>query len=111
MVITYRSTIPERFEISNVDQHGRKRSVTATKFSDDFSWNLRLQHPSGKHWDATYAGRAGILDAMGELLTSRDVEFVQDRDRGDRPPAEAPDRNRRVFNDGTFAEPTIIPRR
>jgi hypothetical protein len=111
MVLTFKSTRAEVFTISNTDEHGRTRTVTASKMPDDWNFKLTLRHPSGETWSGTYTGRAGILDAMAEMMTSRDAQFVQDRDRGDRPRPEAVDRNRSVREDGSFSEPSIIPRR
>jgi hypothetical protein len=110
MVLTFKSTRPEKFELIGTDEHGRKRVCTAEKFPDDFSWKLQLRHPSGQTWEGAYAGRA-VLDAMSEMLASRDPQYVQDRERGDRPPAgTATDRNRAVREDGTFSAPHITPR-
>jgi hypothetical protein len=56
---------------------------------------MRLQHPSGRNWEATYHDEA-ILDALGELITSKDIEFKQDKGRGDRPQPQPYDHNRQV---------------
>jgi hypothetical protein len=109
MALTFRSSISETFTLTGMDTHGRKRAVTATKASNDFHWKLRLVHPSGRNWDASFHG-PNVLDAMTELLTSKDIEFKQDGARGDRPPAEAFDGNVRV-NDMTNAPIVPINRR
>jgi hypothetical protein len=89
MPLTFRSSIPESFTITGRDPDGRTRTVIATKGANDFNWNMRLQHPSGENWNATYrapgGGNGGILDAMSELMRSKDSEYKQDRARGDRP--------------------------
>jgi hypothetical protein len=104
MVLTFKSTRAETFTISNTDEHGRTRTVTARKDADDWNWNLTLRHPSGETWSGAFTGRAGILDAMGEMMTSRDAQFVQDRDRGDRPrQVMRTDRNRAVDDGGNTA--------
>jgi hypothetical protein len=95
VTITYRSSIPQQFTLIGRDPDGRQRSVTASKGSQDFYWNLRLQHPSGRNWQAQYRG-GGVLDAMCELLNSKDAEFTADRARGDRPHEEPVDHNRSV---------------
>lgn len=97
MTLTYRSSIPQQFTITGRDPDGRTRTATATRASGEFNWNMRLQHPSGRHWEATYRGE-NILDALGELVSSKETEFKQDKGRGDRPHAETYDGNRRVEN-------------
>ena len=95
MTLTYRSSIPQSFTLIGRDPDGRQRSVTASKGSQDFYWNLHLRHPSGRNWQAQYRGE-GVLDAMSELLNSKDAEFKLDKARGDRPHEEPLDRNRSV---------------
>jgi hypothetical protein len=106
MALTFRSSIPETFTLTGVDTTGRKRTVTATRESGEFYWDMTLRHPSGQTWPARFHG-PNVLDAMSELMTSRDAEFKQDGARGDRPPAQMPDHNRPV-NDG-LAHAPIIP--
>jgi hypothetical protein len=108
---TYRSTSPEIFELSNMDQFGRVRYVQAKKLPDDFAWQLTLKHPDGQTWAGSYSGRAGILDAMSDMLNSHDIEFTQARENGDRPrEIMSADRNRAVRDDNTFSAPHIVPR-
>ena len=97
MTLTYRSSIPEEFKIVGRDTSGRERVAVATREPGAFNWNMRLQHPSGRHWEGTYRGEA-IIDALGELLCSKDSEFKQDKGRGDRPHTEPYDSNRRIEN-------------
>jgi hypothetical protein len=109
---TYRSTSPEVFELSNMDEFGRVRYVTAKKMPDEWAWSLELRHPDRSVWTGSYAGKAGILDAMAEMLNSHDAEFVQARANGDRPrQVMSADRNRSIRDDGSFSAPHIIPRR
>ncbi len=98
MSLNFRSSTPEQFQIIGIDTSGRRRTVTATKEPGAFNWEMRLQHPSGRHWEARYHGPA-ILDAMGELMVSQDAEFVQDKARGDRPHEDRFDYNRSVDGD------------
>jgi hypothetical protein len=96
MSLTFRSSIPQQFTIQGRDADGRVRTATATREHGDFNWNMRLQHPSGRNWDATYHGE-NILDALGELIVSKNIEYVQDKGRGDRPHTDqAYDHNRQV---------------
>jgi hypothetical protein len=85
MALTFRSSTPEQFHLVGIDEHGRRRDAVATKRPDGRSWDMKLTHPSGRNWQASYHGRRGVLDALGELLNSQDAEFVADRARGDRP--------------------------
>ncbi|MEH2547131.1 hypothetical protein V1283_003776 [Bradyrhizobium sp. AZCC 2262] len=95
MVLTFRSSIPQSFTITGRDADGRTRTAIATREHGDFNWNMRLRHPSGRSWDATYHGEA-VLDALGELITSKDTEYKQDKGRGDRLPQQPYDHNRQV---------------
>ena len=107
MALTFRSSINETFTLTGQDADGRKRTVTATK--DGFYWNMRLHHPSGMTWPARFHG-PNVLDAMSELMRSHDVEFKQDRARGDRPRVEPYDYNRPV-NDLANAPIVQTPRK
>jgi hypothetical protein len=111
MVLTFRSTRPEKFELIGTDEHGRRRVATATKNADEWAWQLELRHPSGQTWAGSYSGKAGILDALATMLNSHDAEFTQDRENGDRPrQVMATDRNRRVDDGGNYLDATITPR-
>ena|SRR5215475_9681620 len=100
MPLKFKSSSPETFMLLGRDEHGRERIVTATKYADQFNWQLKLTHPSGQSWPGTFAapggGNAGIIDAMGDMMRSRDSEFVQDRARGDRPREQPRDNTRSV---------------
>lgn len=108
MVLTFRSSSPQKFEIIGTDPDGRRRVVTATKETRDFNWQLSLTHPSGRNWRGTYHG-PGVLDAMASLLAAHDAEYVQDKARGDRRHEERFDYNRSV--DGDVPPITPIARR
>ncbi|MGJ4939298.1 hypothetical protein ACQR1W_01890 [Bradyrhizobium sp. HKCCYLS1011] len=96
MVLTFQSTIAESFELIGTDARGRRRIATASKAPQDFYWQLELRHPSGDRWEGRYHGNSGVLDALAELLNSRDQQFKQDAARGDRPRADLADPNRAV---------------
>jgi hypothetical protein len=96
MSLTFRSSTPQQFTITGRDPDGRVRTATATREHGEFNWDMSLQHPSGRNWQAAYHGEA-ILDALGELIVSKDMEFKQDKARGDRPHTDQGyDHNRQI---------------
>jgi hypothetical protein len=110
MTLTFRSSIPETWKISSVDTNGRERVAVATRNGGDFNWRMNLQHPSGRKWDATYHGN-NIIDALGEFVNSKDVEYTQERGRGYKPlPTESFDYSRRLPEDGMIAPVVASPR-
>lgn len=57
-----------------------------------------LQHPSGRSWRGDFHG-PNVLDALSELLNSKNVEYQQERSRGHKPPpSQLVDRNVKVEN-------------
>jgi len=66
MVLIFRSSLPQEFVIAGRDDDGRTRLATATRERGDFNWKMKLEHPSGRNWEATYHGE-NILDALGEF--------------------------------------------
>ena len=99
MVITWKSTRPERFWIVGEDEHGRRRSVMAEKTADDYNWRLKYQHPNYTQ-DGTYSSRHGLIDALGEMFAKHDAAFTQARENGDRPRQEMRRDNNRAVDDG-----------
>ena|SRR5215510_10099539 len=97
-MLKFKSSTPETFMLLGRDEHGRERIVTARKHPDRFNWDLKLTHPSGENWPATFHG-PNVLDAMSELMRSKDIQFKQDRARGDRPREEPRDNSRSVDGD------------
>jgi hypothetical protein len=97
MSLTYRSSIPQQFVIQGRDPDGRVRTATATREPGAFNWDMRLQHPSGRHWEARFHGE-NVLDGLSELLVSKDAEFKQDKARNDRPHTEPYDSTRKIEN-------------
>src|SRR5260370_17750729 len=95
MSLTFRSSLPQEFVICGRDPDGRTRMATATREHGAFNWNMRLEHPSGRHWEGTYHGEA-VLDALGELLTSKETEFKQAKGCADRPQGQLHDHNPRL---------------
>jgi hypothetical protein len=103
MTLTFRSTISETFIIIGEDSEGSRRVATATKNpSDQRRWDMLLEHPSGRNWSGTFHG-PNVLDALGELLNSKDIEYRQERNRGHRPEPKPFDYNRRLPDDGIIA--------
>lgn len=107
MVLTFRSSIPETFKVVGIDTDGRERAAVATRLPGGQRWELRLQHPSGRHWEGTFHG-PNVLDALGELLNSKEVEYKQSKARGHKPEPNVYDGNRQV---GTVAPITGINNR
>jgi hypothetical protein len=96
MALTFRSTISEVFKIIGEDSDGSRRVATATKNpSDQRRWDLKLEHPSGRNWTGSFHG-PNVLDALGEMLTSKDIEYKQERNRGHRAEQPRYDGNRRL---------------
>jgi hypothetical protein len=107
-MLTFKSTRPERFWVIGEDEHGRRRMVSAEKWADDFGWKLKYQHPNYVQ-EGIYNGRAGLLDALGEMFAKHDSDFVQSRENNDRPrQAMMRDQNRNP--DGFVADVRGIPR-
>lgn len=104
MSLTFRSSIPQEFVICGRDPDGRTRMATATREGGNFNWDMKLEHPSGRNWQATYHGE-NILDALGELLSSKEIEFKQDKGRGDRPHTD----QRFDYNRAVDTDAPIIP--
>jgi hypothetical protein len=106
MVLTYRSTIAEKFKIIGEDSDGSRRVAVATKLPGQYArWGLELQHPSGRTWRGDYTG-THILDALGELLNSKEGEYKQSKNRGHRPEPKVFDHHR---DPGGVAPITGIP--
>jgi hypothetical protein len=110
MPITFRSTIPEKVYMIHQDRYGRRQVLEATRDDGERDWSMHVTIPSGQRWDAKYSGDVGLYDAVTEFMNSKRNDFISDRDRGDRPRPEYPDRNRAVRDDGTFSAPHITPR-
>jgi hypothetical protein len=107
MALTFRSSTPETFHIIGREPNGAQRVATATRVDGSGNrWNLQLQHPSGRSWKGDFHG-ANVIDALGELLNSKDVEYKQERSRGYRPEAPTRDNSVSVNIDGTSPPPII----
>jgi hypothetical protein len=107
MVLTFRSTISETFKLIGEDSDGSRRVAIATKNpAHQRQWDLELTHPSGRNWQGTFHG-PNVLDALSELLNSKDIEYKQERNRGHRPEPSQFDYNRRLPDDGNIAP--IVP--
>ena len=99
MTLTYRSSSPETKVFVDREPDGRQRVCRAERHSGDRAWSLRLEHPDGQSWGGSFTGDAAELPlAMAKMLADRQNEFVQARSRGDRPPQEPYDPNRRIEN-------------
>lgn len=107
MVLTFRSSRSETYRIIGEDDDGSRRVAVATRMPGQMArWDLKLEHPSGQNWSGTFTG-SNVLDALGELLVSKEPEYIQSRGRGHRPPQMLRDDNRQVPEAGEFAP--IVP--
>ena len=106
MVLTFASTIAEVFKIIGEDSDGSRRVAVATRLPGTYArWDLELTHPSGRSWKGDFTG-TNILDALGEMLNSKEIEYRQARNRGHRPEPKVFDHNR---DPGGVAPITGIP--
>ncbi len=94
MVLTFKSSTPESFVLVGHDTDGSTRVARATR-ADGNKWDMRLEHPSGRNWNAQFYG-PNVLDALAELLNDKDVEYRQEKARGHQPEPEVRDPNRRL---------------
>jgi hypothetical protein len=110
MVLVYRSTISEVFKIIGEDSDGSRRVATATRVpGSQERWDLRLTHPSGRNWNASFNG-PNVLDALGALVNDKNVEYVQERSRGHKPEPPRRDMNRQIPDVGDHAPITMSGR-
>jgi hypothetical protein len=109
MSLVFRSSIPEQFAIIGQDSDGNRRIATATKVdSQQTRWDLKLTHPSGRNWSGSFNG-PNVLDALGELMSSKTIDYRQEKARGHRPEQPLFDHNRRLSDDDSITP--IVPRR
>src|ERR1700730_3358726 len=105
MALTFKSSTPESFSIIGREPNGATRVAVATRVDGSGNrWNLSLQHPSGRSWRGDFHGQ-NVIDALGELLNSKDVEYRQERSRGYRPEPATRDNSVSVNIDGTSPPP------
>jgi hypothetical protein len=103
VTLTYRSSTPERFAIVGTDTDGSRRVATATRVpGSQARWDLQLEHPSGRAWRGVFNG-PNVLDALGQLLNDKDVEYKQERTRGHKPEPQMRDLNQSLPDTGEFA--------
>jgi hypothetical protein len=112
MALTFKSTGQETLVVIDRQPDGRQRVARAIQSEHNARfWSLTVEHPSGTVQKGTYSGtkyEAGV--ALADLLNRTQNDYEQERQRGDRPPAKAFDRNVRV-NDMTNAPIVPINRR
>jgi hypothetical protein len=108
MPLTYKSTIQEQLIVIDRQPSGRQRVGKAIQSEHNRKqWEIRIEHPNGEVHKATYYGgkyECGV--AISDLLNRTENQYARERDRGDRPPPQPYDGNRRV-NDG--ADAPVIP--
>jgi hypothetical protein len=100
MVLTFKSTTPEVFELTRIDSDGRKTVCTATRTGRTDQWVLNLSHPSGQSW-SRHAYGSNVLDHVGGMFESRESDYREARRRGHQIPIRlSVDRNVRVDEAG-----------
>ena len=103
-------TQPRRIEIVLVDDDGTQRSAVATRpYGRNANlphWDMRLMHPSGEHWPASFDGNA-VLDALGELIERKEHRYNESRSRGHRAQGMLADRNVPIDDSGAFTRANI----
>ena len=92
---------------------GRQRVAKAIQ--SDYNprhWEVSLEHPSGQQWSGVCTGnKAEVGLGLTKLMADHEMEFVQDRARGDRLPANGRDLNVRVDSYGADIAAPVVPRR
>lgn len=112
MALTFRSSRPEVRVFIDREPDGRQRLCRAERFGGERQWQLTLEHPDGQQWSGTFNGDANELPlAMGMMLADKQNEFVQAKQRGDKPPAPVHDASVPVDATGNYLAATIVPRR
>jgi hypothetical protein len=110
MSLTFRSSTPKVFKIIGEDSDGSRRVAVATRNpGSQARWDLKLTHPSGRSWQAVFNG-PNVLDALGQLVNDKNVEYKQEQSRGHRPEQPRHDPNRQLPDTGDFAPITMSGR-
>lgn len=75
MVLTFRSSRPEERVIIERNANGDKRVARAVS-ENSKTWNLTLEHPSGRHWNGTFHGDGATVNiALAQLLVDNENDF------------------------------------
>jgi hypothetical protein len=114
MPLTFKSTSHEELIMIHCEPDGRRRVAKAIQ--SDYNkrhWTVSLEHPSGQQWSGVCTGnKAEIGLGLTKLMADHEMEFIQDRARGDRPPASnGRDLNVRVDSYGRDVDAPIVQRR
>jgi hypothetical protein len=105
MVLVFKSTTPEVFELSRIDSDGRKTVCTATRTGNTDQWTLSLSHPGGQSWQRHCYG-PNVIDHVGGMFVSKESEYKEAKARDFRPRPEPLDRSIRFDEIGN---PTASP--
>jgi hypothetical protein len=107
MVLVFKSTTPEVWELSRIDADGRKTVCTLTKSGYDQS-TVTLTHPDGQSWSRHCYG-PNYIDHVGSMFVSKEGDYRDAKARGFRPKQEAVyDRNIRVDEMGNAQGAPIV---
>jgi hypothetical protein len=100
MVLTFKSTTPEVFELTRIDSDGRKTVCTATRTGRTDQWVLNLSHPSGQTWSRHVYG-PNAIDFVGDMFVSPESDYREAKRRGHQTPIRLTvDKNIRVDEAG-----------
>jgi hypothetical protein len=113
MVLTFRSSVPETRVVIERSPDGRQRIGRAIQSGhSQRHWDLRVEHPSGKQFTGTFNGNgAEATVAVAEMLSRTEMEYIQDKGRGDRLEQPRFDYNRRLADDAAVAPVTFTSRK
>jgi hypothetical protein len=107
MVLVFKSTTPEVFELTRVDSEGRKTTCIATRTGRTDQWQLNLVHPSGQSWQR-HAYGPNAIDFVGDLFVSKESDYRDAKARGFRPRQEPYDKNVPVDEMGNVQRANIV---
>jgi hypothetical protein len=107
MVLTFRSSQPEIFELTRVDSEGRRTVATGTRTGNTDQWTVNLSHPGGQSWSRHVYG-PNIIDHLGEMFVSKESTYRDAKARGFRPRQEPYDKNVPVDEMGNVQRANIV---
>src|SRR5690242_1287985 len=108
MALVFKSPPEERVII----ERGRDGTQRVCKARQDDAnekmWRLRLEHPSGMHWDGSFYGDGNTVQvAMTQMMMDKENDYKDEAARGHTPAPEMRDTNVRVDAFGENIAPPI----